>query len=147
MGRHKKGTVLTFGTFDLLHKGHEFYLREAKKLGSKLAVIVARDLNVWRAKGYLPKQSEKERLRAVKKLKFVNKALLGDEEYESRYRLVKKINPDVIALGYDQRPSDEFLASELRKLHLAPEIIRIAPYKPEMHKSSKIREREKSKQN
>ena len=70
----KKLKVLAFGTFDLLHEGHEFYLREAKKLGNKLAVIVARDLNVWRAKGYLPKQGEKERLRAVKKLKFVNRA-------------------------------------------------------------------------
>ncbi len=137
--------VLAFGTFDLLHEGHGFYLREAKKLGGKLVVIVARDLNVWRAKGYLPRQSEKERLKAVKKLKFVNRALLGDEEYESRYRLVKKINPDIIALGYDQRPSDEFLRSELRKLHLSPEIVRIAPYRPEMHKTSKIREREKSR--
>jgi len=143
----KKLKVLAFGTFDLLHEGHEFYLREAKKLGNKLAVIVARDLNVWRAKGYLPKQGEKERLRAVKKLKFVNRALLGDEEYENKYRLVKKINPDVIALGYDQRPSDEFLRSELHKLHLEPKIVRISPYKPETHKSSKIREREKSKQN
>lgn len=143
----KKLKVLAFGTFDLLHEGHEFYLREAKKLGNKLAVIVARDLNVWRAKGYLPKQGEKERLRAVKKLKFVNRALLGDEEYENKYRLVKKINPDIIALGYDQRPSDEFLRSELHKLHLEPKIVRISPYKPETHKSSKIREREKSKQN
>ncbi|MBI2529748.1 MAG: FAD synthase [Candidatus Diapherotrites archaeon] len=137
--------VLAFGTFDLLHKGHEFYLREAKKLGNRLAVIVARDLNVWRAKGYLPKQSEKERLREVKKLKFVDKALLGDENYEDKYRLVKKINPDIIALGYDQRPSDEFLRSELHKLHLNPEIVRIAPYKPEEHKSSKIRERLRNK--
>ena len=137
----KKLKVLAFGTFDLLHEGHEFYLREAKKLGNKLAVIVARDLNVWRAKGYLPKQGEKERLRAVKKLKFVNRALLGDEEYENKYRLVKKINPDIIALGYDQRPSDEFLRSELHKLHLEPKIVRIAPYRPEMHKSSKIREK------
>ena len=141
----KKLKVLAFGTFDLLREGHEFYLREAKKLGNKLAVIVARDLNVWRAKGYLPKQGEKERLRAVKKLKFVNRALLGDEEYENKYRLVKKINPDVIALGYDQRPSDEFLRSELHKLHLDPKIARISPYKPETHKSSKIREMEKSK--
>lgn len=137
----KKLKVLAFGTFDLLHEGHEFYLREAKKLGNKLAVIVARDLNVWRAKGYLPKQGEKERLRAVKKLKFVNRALLGDEEYENKYRLVKKINPDVIALGYDQRPSDEFLRSELHKLHLEPKIVRIAPYRPETHKTSKIREK------
>jgi len=137
----KKLKVLAFGTFDLLHEGHEFYLREAKKLGNKLAVIVARDLNVWRAKGYLPKQGEKERLRAVKKLKFVNRALLGDEEYENKYRLVKKINPDIIALGYDQRPSDEFLRSELHKLHLEPKIVRIAPYRPETHKTSKIREK------
>ena len=137
----KKLRVLAFGTFDLLHKGHEFYLREARKLGNKLIVIVACDLNVWRAKGYLPKQGEKERLKTIKNLKFVNRALLGNEDERDRFLLVKKINPDVVALGYDQRPSDEFLGSELRKLHLNPKIVRIAPYKPEEHKSSKIREK------
>ena len=25
--------VLAFGTFDILHKGHEFYLKQAKKHG------------------------------------------------------------------------------------------------------------------
>jgi len=38
------------GTFDLLHMGHIYYLREAKKLGDKLAVVVATDSTVRRLK-------------------------------------------------------------------------------------------------
>ena len=39
-------TVMTFGTFDLAHPGHIFYLNEAKKLGDKLITVIARDANL-----------------------------------------------------------------------------------------------------
>ncbi|MEI6711388.1 MAG: adenylyltransferase/cytidyltransferase family protein [bacterium] len=41
---------MTFGTFDRFHPGHEYYLREAKKLGDTLITIVARDNTVERIK-------------------------------------------------------------------------------------------------
>ncbi len=43
-------TVMTFGTFDMFHPGHEYYLSEARKLGDTLITIVARDVTVTRIK-------------------------------------------------------------------------------------------------
>lgn len=42
--------VMTFGTFDVFHPGHLYYLREAKKLGNYLVTVVARDETVLNIK-------------------------------------------------------------------------------------------------
>ena len=42
--------VMATGTFDLLHMGHIFYLKEAKKLGDTLVVVVATDATVRKLK-------------------------------------------------------------------------------------------------
>lgn len=46
----KKKVVMTFGTFDVFHPGHRFYLSEARKLGNRLLVIVALDSTVEKIK-------------------------------------------------------------------------------------------------
>ena len=35
--------VMCAGTFDIVHPGHLYFFSEAKKLGDKLIVVVARD--------------------------------------------------------------------------------------------------------
>lgn len=37
---------MTFGTFDLFHPGHRYYLSEARKQGNYLITVVARDKTV-----------------------------------------------------------------------------------------------------
>ncbi len=66
----KEKKVMTFGTFDLLHKGHVYFLKQASKYG-KLVVVVARDKNVLKVKGKKPINSERKRLQNIKKIKFV----------------------------------------------------------------------------
>ncbi len=131
-------TVMAFGTFDVLHAGHRHYLRKAKQLGNKLVVVVARDSNVEKIKGKKPVNNEKERLNAVKQLRFVDKAVLGDMQMRKR-GIVKRFHPTVIALGYDQWPAIESLRKELNALGLNPLIKRISAFKPSKFKSSKMR--------
>ncbi len=96
--------VLASGAFDLLHLGHVKYLEEAKKAGgknSKLIVIVASDKTVEKSKGRKPVMPEENRRALVESLKVVDKAILGNEVFDMG-KVIDKIKPDVIALGYDQ---------------------------------------------
>lgn len=130
--------VLAFGTFDLLHPGHIWFLRQAAKLG-KLTAVVARDINVLKLKGVKPVQKESVRLKAVQDLDFVNQVLLGQRKFDHRYSLVKKLRPDIICLGYDQRTRTRSLKHDLSQLGLSPIIIRIPSFHPHLYKSSKLR--------
>lgn len=136
--------VLTFGTFDLLHKGHISYLKQARKFGDRLYVLVACDQAVKRAKGYMPEESDKHRLKNVKKLKFIYKAWIGEpvKKREDYLRPILKVKPDVICLGYDQaKKEDEWLKRELSKLKPMPRLIRLKSFRPSVYKSSLIKER------
>jgi FAD synthetase len=131
---------MAFGTFDIVHEGHIAYLKEAKKLGDYLIVVVARDENVLRIKGKKPLHNEKERLAAVKKLGFVDEAVLGDREMR-KWEIIQKQRPTVIALGYDQWKTEVSLGQELSNLGLHPMVVRMKPFQPEKFKTSKLLKR------
>jgi FAD synthetase len=134
-----KANVLTFGTFDLLHPGHRWFLRTAKKYGQKLYVILARDVNVKKLKRHLPTQNERVRLAAVHKLPYVTHAELGAMNLNQRYDAIVRINPDYICLGYDQKYLTTTLAHDLKRLKLKTKIVRLKSYHPEKYKSSIIK--------
>jgi len=116
--------VLATGTFDILHPGHLYFLREAKKYGDVLYVIVAREKMIrHKPKPVIP---EEQRLEMVRALKPVDYALLGSEK--DIFEPVEEIKPDVIVLGYDQKFSEEELRRELEKRGLKAEIVRIGKY-------------------
>jgi len=54
-------TVLVFGTFDALHSGHRYFLKQAKKRADQLVVSLARDEFVRSFKGKIPEHDESER--------------------------------------------------------------------------------------
>lgn len=128
---------MAFGSFDILHKGHIFYLKEAKSFGDFLIVIVARDDNIVRFKGKKSKNNEQYRLKQVKNLDFVDKAVLGHKN--DILEVLEEHKPDIICLGYDQKTMDETtLKEELEKRNIKAEIVRAKPYKEEIYKSSKM---------
>ncbi|MFH1256267.1 MAG: adenylyltransferase/cytidyltransferase family protein [Candidatus Diapherotrites archaeon] len=135
----KKGTVMAFGTFDLLHRGHLHFFEQAKRLGGKLVVVVARDKTVEKVKGRKPVFNENERFELVKGLSIVDRALLGCRH--SMYERIKEVKPAVIALGYDQKPSEKELKKELKERGLTAKVVRLKAFKPRTNKSSKIRKK------
>ena len=114
------------GTFDLLHMGHIFYLKEAKKLGDKLSVVVATDSTVRKLK-HEPINPEETRLNLIQELKIVNEAFLGYEK--DMYKIVEEIKPDIIAIGYDQIHDEDKITNELDERSLSAKIIRLSEYK------------------
>jgi FAD synthetase len=100
----KRKVVLATGAFDLLHYGHLNFLQEAKNMGgrdARLIVIVARDSTVEARKGKKPIVPEDQRRALIEALKAVDDAILGFEDmnYEA---VIDRLNPDIIAVGYDQ---------------------------------------------
>jgi len=117
--------VMATGTFDLLHMGHIFYLREAKKLGDTLVVIVATDLTVRKLK-HDPITPQEIRVNLIKELKMVDEAYLGHED--DIYTIVQEIKPDIIALGFDQIYNDVTIKNELKKRKLNVKVVRLSKY-------------------
>jgi FAD synthetase len=118
--------VMATGTFDLLHPGHIYYLKEAKKLGDTLAVVVATDATVRRLK-HEPVNPEEIRLNLIKELKIVDKAYLGHED--DTYEIVEEIKPDIIALGFDQIHDENKIKSELKKRKINAKVVRLSEFK------------------
>lgn len=136
---------MVFGTFDYLHAGHEHYIKEAKKLGDEIVAIIARDKTVMSVKGKAPDHNEKERLQNLKNARWVDIAILGD--LKDKTKVVKNYRPDIIALGYDQFAFTYTLKKLIMDLNLNTEIVRITPYKPNLYKSSIIKQQnEQAKQ-
>jgi len=129
--------VLAFGTFDVLHKGHIYFLKKAKEKGNLLAVVVGRDRNVAKVKGKSPLNNEKKRLNKIKRLDFVDRALLGN--LNDKYKIIEKIRPQIICLGYDQNSFTKNLRKELNKRKIKAKVIRLKPYKTHLYKSSKFK--------
>lgn len=129
IANHSK--VMVFGVFAVLHPGHLYFFRQAKKHGDFLIAVVARDVTVKKIKGVYPKLNEKSRLQMVDALKIVDKAVLGHKVHHCK--VILKHKPDVICLGYDQKVSPH-LGKQLEKTKV--KIVRLRAYKPYLYKSS-----------
>lgn len=122
MRSHKK--VLVFGTFDGLHAGHGFFLREARKKGDYLIAVVAQDTVVKELKGRSSRAPLAERLAALRASGLVDDVCAGDTMLGS-WSAVKKYKPDIIALGYDQDALGNALADFTKKEELSVTLIRL----------------------
>ena len=74
--KDKKIIVMTSGFFNPIHIGHINLIREAKKLGDFLVVIVNNDLQV-KLKGSISFMDEKERIKIIKALRYADKVVLS----------------------------------------------------------------------
>ncbi len=98
-GPHRK-TVITYGTFDVLHQGHINLLRRAKELGDYLIVGVTTD-NFDMERGKLnTRDSVMKRVQAVKDTGYADEVII--EEYKGqKIDDVQRYDVDVFAIGSD----------------------------------------------
>lgn len=140
----KERLVMAFGSFDIIHPGHIKYFKQARKLGDRLLVIVARDESIRALKGMAPAMPEAGRLAIVRSLKCVDEAELGNRlsSESDRYLILQKYRPDVIALGYDQKVNLAEMKKELRRLGVKAKVVRIKNgFHTKVFKSSIIKSR------
>jgi len=94
-----KRTVITFGTFDVLHVGHIRVLNRARALGDRLVVGCLRTLNMSK-KGRAPVFSQDERLEIVGSLRVVDEVFV-EESLELKLEYVLQHGAAVLAMGND----------------------------------------------
>ncbi|WP_458204968.1 adenylyltransferase/cytidyltransferase family protein [Haladaptatus sp. NG-SE-30] len=119
--------VLAQGTFDILHPGHAHYLRDAAAMGDRLSVIIARRENVTHKQP--PILSNKQRRDMVGALEMVDHARVGHPE--DIFVPIEDLDPDIIALGYDQHHDDAAIQAELDRRGIGCEVRRASPLDPE----------------
>jgi len=128
---------MVFGSFDLIHAGHLEFLKEAKKQGDELIVVLARDSTIEEVKKHTPTFSEDERKEHMAAVGIADHIVFG--HHADKYRIIGELRPDVICLGYDQKVFADALEEEMSKRNIAARIVRLKPYKEKIYKSSKLK--------
>ena len=134
--------IMVFGTFDMLHPGHEDFFRQARALAPDpyLIVSVARDSAAARHRAAGPRHSEEERAALVRAHELVDEVVVGDEAGYINHIMAAR--PDIIALGYDQTGEYvEHLERDLTTAGLKSKVIRLQAFQPETYKTSKLHDR------
>ena len=104
-------TILTYGTYDLLHYGHIRLLKRAKELGDYLIVGLSTDEfnNIKGKKSYYDYETRKLMLEAIK---YVDQ-VIPENDWGQKPNDIKKYNVDVVTMGNDWDGDPRF--EELKK--------------------------------
>ena len=102
--------VLAGGCFNLIHPGHIYFLKEAKKLGDVLVVVLSHDKNNNKPYAILAEK----RKNMLEFLDIADEVVIGDA-YD-KIKIVRGIKPDIIVLGYDQKLPEGLL--EFRHINI-----------------------------
>ena len=102
--------VFTNGCFDIIHKGHVRYLRQARKLGDVLVVGLNSDRSISLIKPGRPVNSERDRAEVLAALCMVDYVTIFAEK--TPYRLIRSLNPDVLVKGGDWK-KEEIVGSDV----------------------------------
>ena len=109
--------VITYGTYDLFHKGHMRLLERAKALGDYLIVGVTSD-DFDKARGKINvNQSLMERIEAVRNTGLADEIII--EEYEGqKIDDIKRYNIDIFTVGSDWTGKFDYLNEYCKVVYL-----------------------------
>ena len=98
--RKENRIVFTNGCFDLLHRGHVYYLSKAREMGSLLVIGLNSDASVSALKGPgRPVNDEQARAEVLAALSVVDYIILFHEQ--TPLNLIKAIKPQILVKGGD----------------------------------------------
>lgn len=97
--------VATSGGFDPLHFAHVRHIKEAKKLGDWLLVILTRDDQLIKKKSFvfMPYEERKEILEAIS---WVDEVVENIDEDITSVESLKKYKPNLFCKGGDRTPDN-----------------------------------------
>jgi len=112
--------------------------RQAREYGDRLVAVLARDKNVSKIKNIQTMHTEQERKEFLECISLIDEVYLGSEI--DPYDIIEKIQPDVIALGYDQKVFVDKLEHALAERGITAEIVRLKEYDSSKHKSAILKQ-------
>lgn len=102
---HGETVVFTNGCFDILHRGHIEYLKEASRLGHRFVIAVNSDASVSRLKGVTrPINNENDRAYILANLAFVDGVVIFEED--TPRELLAFLRPHILVKGGDYALED-----------------------------------------
>lgn len=108
--------VITYGTFDLLHKGHIHLLRRAKQLGDYLIVgLSTDDFNVVKEKRAF--YTYEHRKMILEALRYVDK-VIPEKNWEQKVGDVQKHKIDIFVMGDDWKGQFDYLKRYCEVIYL-----------------------------
>tara|TARA_X000000368_G_scaffold418300_1_gene417476 strand:- start:1094 stop:2662 length:1569 start_codon:yes stop_codon:yes gene_type:complete len=115
----------TNGCFDILHRGHNKYLDQARKLADFLIIGINDDQSVKKLKGKnRPINNLKDRMDSLNRATFDNAFIINFSE-PTPIKLIKKIKPDILIKGGDYK-ANEIVGSDFIKKNNGE--VRIIPF-------------------
>ena len=110
-------TIITFGTYDLLHVGHIRLLSRAREFGDRLVVGVSSDNLNYSKKNKYPEFSEEERMEIISMIKGVDKVFL-EESLELKASYLREHEADILVMGDDWSGKFDHLKSICEVVYL-----------------------------
>lgn len=109
-------TVLTYGTYDLLHWGHINLLRRARELGDRLIVGLSTDeFNRIKHKEAIHPYIERKLI--LEAIRYVD-MVIPENSWNQKIDDVKKYNVDIFVMGSDWEGKFDFLKEYCQVIYL-----------------------------
>lgn len=112
----RQKTILTYGTYDLLHKGHILLLERAKQLGDHLIVGLSTD-SFNREKDKECVYPYADRFLIVSAIKYVDQ-VIPEETWDQKADDIKRYGVDVLVMGDDWKGKFDSLRDHCEVVYL-----------------------------
>lgn len=109
-------TVITYGTFDILHAGHVNLLRRARALGDRLVVGLSTDgFNLIKHKSSLLNYTNRKVV--LEAIRYVDE-VFPEKTWNQKVDDIRRFKVDVFVMGDDWAPKFDFLGAYCQVLYL-----------------------------
>lgn len=115
-------TIITYGTFDLFHRGHVQLLKRLKSMGNKVVVGLSTDaFNLVKGKKSVYDYNHRKEL--LEACKYVDK-VFPEDTWEQKVSDIKRENANLFVMGDDWSGKFDYLKEHVEVIYLSrtPEI-------------------------
>lgn len=116
LGERTLKKVITYGTFDLLHKGHIRLLKRARALGDHLTVCVSTD-EFNALKGKKAYTSYEDRKYILEAIRYVDE-VIPEKGWDQKIKDVQERHIDTFVMGDDWKGKFDFLKDYCEVIYL-----------------------------